>query len=126
VTQLGKFPVFYGTSRFITVFRGVHHWSLSWTRWFQPTSFHSTSLRFIPIAYTTLYNNVSVVWTALQKQICICNTWKPGLIRYAKWQRNAFRKYVHLVLKQIFPLLSFLIYDCLISCQSVLRTNQST
>jgi len=34
VTQLvRKFPTFYGTRMFITVFRRAHHWSLSWIIW---------------------------------------------------------------------------------------------
>jgi hypothetical protein len=34
VTQLiNKFPAFYGTQKFITVFISVHHWTLSWARW---------------------------------------------------------------------------------------------
>jgi hypothetical protein len=36
VTQpVKKFPAFYGTRRFITVFTRSRHWSLSWARWIQ-------------------------------------------------------------------------------------------
>jgi len=40
-TQLvKKFPAFYGTRRFITVFTRARHWSESWARWIQsPTSY---------------------------------------------------------------------------------------
>jgi len=35
VTQLvKKFPAFYGTRRFITVFTTALHWSLSWITWY--------------------------------------------------------------------------------------------
>jgi hypothetical protein len=38
VAQLvNKFPAFYGTRRFITVFTTARHWSLSWARWIQST-----------------------------------------------------------------------------------------
>jgi hypothetical protein len=50
VTQLvKKFPAFYGTWRFITVFTRARHWSLSWARWIQSTHSHPTSLRSILI-----------------------------------------------------------------------------
>jgi len=42
-----KLPTFYGTRRWITVFRRARDWSLSWTRWIQPTPSHSISLRSI-------------------------------------------------------------------------------
>jgi len=36
VTQLvKKFPTFYGTWRYITMFTRAHHWSLSWAKWIQ-------------------------------------------------------------------------------------------
>jgi hypothetical protein len=48
VTQLvKKFPAFYGTRRFITVFTRTRHWSLSWARWIQSTPSHTVSLRSI-------------------------------------------------------------------------------
>jgi len=34
VTQLvNKFPTFYRTRRFSTMFAKAHHWTLSWARW---------------------------------------------------------------------------------------------
>jgi hypothetical protein len=46
VTQLvKKFPAFYGTRRFITVFTRARHWSLSWARCIQSTTFHPISLK---------------------------------------------------------------------------------
>jgi hypothetical protein len=46
VTQLvNKFPVFYVTLRFITVFTTARHWSLSWARCIQSTPSHPISLR---------------------------------------------------------------------------------
>jgi hypothetical protein len=50
VTQLvKKFPTFYATQRFITVFTRAYHWSLSWARWIQSTPSHQISLRSILI-----------------------------------------------------------------------------
>jgi len=43
VTKTLKFHAFYGTKRFVTVFRTTPQWSLSWARWIQytpPTLFH--------------------------------------------------------------------------------------
>jgi hypothetical protein len=46
VTQLlKKFPAFYRTWRFITVFTTAHHWHLSWARCIQSTTSHPFSLR---------------------------------------------------------------------------------
>jgi hypothetical protein len=45
VTLLVKrFPTFYGTWRFITIFTRAHHWSISWARWIQSTPSHQISL----------------------------------------------------------------------------------
>jgi hypothetical protein len=44
-----KFPAFYGTRRFMTVFTRARHWSLSWVRWIQSTPSHLISLRLILI-----------------------------------------------------------------------------
>jgi hypothetical protein len=44
---LKKFPTFYGTWRFITVFTRARHWSLSWDKWIQFTRLHPISLRYI-------------------------------------------------------------------------------
>jgi len=44
-----KFPTFYGTRRFITVFTTARHWSLPWTRWIQSTTSHPITLRSILI-----------------------------------------------------------------------------
>ena len=44
-----KFPAFYGTRRFITIFTSVRHLSLSWARSIQYIPPHPTSLRFILI-----------------------------------------------------------------------------
>jgi hypothetical protein len=51
VTQLvKKFPTFYETRRFITVFTRARHWSLSRARSTQSTLSHPTSLRSILIS----------------------------------------------------------------------------
>jgi hypothetical protein len=42
---LRNFKTFYGTRRFIAVFTGFRHWSLSWARWFQSISPHPISLK---------------------------------------------------------------------------------
>jgi len=39
-----KFPAFYGSRRFITMFKRASHWTLFWARWTQ-----STNSRFIPL-----------------------------------------------------------------------------
>jgi hypothetical protein len=55
VTQLvKKFPAFYGTRRFVTVFRKVRHWSLSWDRWVQSKPFHIIFLRLFLILSSRL------------------------------------------------------------------------
>jgi hypothetical protein len=55
VTQLvKKFPTFYGTRRIITVFIRSRHWSLSWARWIQSTTFHHVFVRFILIVSSHL------------------------------------------------------------------------
>jgi hypothetical protein len=41
-----KLATFYGTQRFITVFTGARHWSLSWTR-----CIHCNSILGIPVAF---------------------------------------------------------------------------
>jgi hypothetical protein len=46
VTQLvKKYPTFYGTQSFITVFTRACHWSLFWARYVQSTPLHPISLR---------------------------------------------------------------------------------
>jgi hypothetical protein len=48
VTQLvKKFPAFYGTRRFITMFTTARHWSLSWATRIQSTFSHPIPLRSI-------------------------------------------------------------------------------
>jgi hypothetical protein len=50
VTQLvSKFPAFYGTQMFITVFVRACHWFLSWSRCIQCTHSHPISLKSILI-----------------------------------------------------------------------------
>jgi len=44
-----KFPAFYGTRRFITVFTPARHWSLPWARCITSTPFQPTSLRSVLI-----------------------------------------------------------------------------
>jgi hypothetical protein len=56
VTQLvKKFPTFYGTRRFITVFTRTRQWSLSWARCNQTTISHPISRRPILILSSYLY-----------------------------------------------------------------------
>jgi len=55
VAQLAKkFPTFYGTWTFITVFTTAFHWSLSWARCTQPTPSQPIPLRSIQILYLHL------------------------------------------------------------------------
>jgi len=50
ITQpIKKFPAFYGTKRFITVFTRVRHWFLSWARWIESTLPHHICLSSILI-----------------------------------------------------------------------------
>jgi len=45
VTQLlKKFPAFYGTPRFITLFTTARHWSLCWAIWIRSTTYHPISI----------------------------------------------------------------------------------
>jgi len=55
VTQLvQKFPAFYGTRIFITVFTRASYSYLSWARWIQSTTSHTLSLRLILISSSHL------------------------------------------------------------------------
>jgi hypothetical protein len=51
---LSRFPSFYGTRRFITVFTRARYWSLSWARSMQSIPSHPLSLRYILILSTYL------------------------------------------------------------------------
>jgi len=42
-----EIPCFYGTRRFITVFKRARHWTLSWTTWIQYTPSDTISLRSV-------------------------------------------------------------------------------
>jgi hypothetical protein len=57
---LKNFPTFYGTRRFITMWKRALHWPLSSARWIQSMPSHSISLRFILILFPT-YISVSLV-----------------------------------------------------------------
>lgn len=52
---LHDFPTFYRTSRFITVFIGAFHWSLSWAKLIQFIESHHISLRLIFILSSNLH-----------------------------------------------------------------------
>jgi hypothetical protein len=55
VTQLvKKYPDFYATRRFITVFTTAYLMSLSWARWIHSTAFHPISIRSSLILCTHL------------------------------------------------------------------------
>jgi hypothetical protein len=54
VQPLKKFPAFYGTRKFITVFTRALHWSLSWASSIQSIAYHPTYLRSILILSTHL------------------------------------------------------------------------
>jgi hypothetical protein len=54
IIQLKKFPAFYGTRRFITVFTRTLHWSLSWATSIQSILTHRISLRSSLILFTHL------------------------------------------------------------------------
>jgi hypothetical protein len=55
VQLLKNFPAFYGTRRFITVFKRALHWSLSWARSIQSIPSYPISLRSILILFTHLH-----------------------------------------------------------------------
>jgi hypothetical protein len=56
VTQLfEKYPIFYGTQRFIIVFTRAHHWSLTWAHWIQFTHLQHIALRSILILSSKLH-----------------------------------------------------------------------
>jgi hypothetical protein len=80
-TQLvKKFPAFYGTRRFITVYTTSRHWSLSWTTWIQSTSHHiflwyililsshvwDVSKRFRTESITKGTTTINTHWEAIQ------------------------------------------------------------
>jgi len=50
-----KFPAFYETRRFITVFATAHHWSLSWARCIPSTTSRPASVRSILILSSHLH-----------------------------------------------------------------------
>jgi hypothetical protein len=92
VTQLfEKFPIFYGTLRFITVFTTACHWSLSWARCIQCTPSHHFFSRCILILPYHLcqslplhYMKSVLNFTILIKpcSLCIkllCNIWHNSL-----------------------------------------------
>jgi hypothetical protein len=54
VQPLKNFPTFYGTRRFIAVFRRALHWSLSWARSIQSIPSHPLYIRSILILSTGL------------------------------------------------------------------------
>jgi hypothetical protein len=57
-----KFPLFYGTRKFITLFTTAHHLSLYWARSIQSTPSHPISLRFVqyyPPIYAAVFQAVS-------------------------------------------------------------------
>jgi hypothetical protein len=58
-----KFPTFYGTRRFITVFVGVRHWYLSWAIWIQFTSTQSESKRPLGRPRRRWEDNINLRWT---------------------------------------------------------------
>jgi len=60
--KVKKFPAFYGTRRFITVFTRSPHWSLFWAQSVQSTTSHSISLRFVLILSSNL-RLVSSFWS---------------------------------------------------------------
>jgi hypothetical protein len=45
VHSVKKFPAFYGTLKFITMFTRAYYWSLSWARWIQSTPSKPVNLR---------------------------------------------------------------------------------
>jgi hypothetical protein len=49
-----KFPAFYGTRRFITVFTTACNWSAFWARWLQSTTLHRISQSSIPLLSSNL------------------------------------------------------------------------
>jgi hypothetical protein len=70
ITQLLKnLSPFYGTQRFITMFKRALHWSLSWMRCIQSTPPHQISLRFIFMLPSNLV--VPSFWLCQQNPVCI-------------------------------------------------------
>jgi hypothetical protein len=79
-----KFPSFYGTRRFITVFTRARKWSLSWTRCIQSTLFYPISLRF---TYLPIYAYVFRVVSSLmvfRSKFCISH------LSYACYMDNLY------------------------------------
>ena len=56
---VNKFPLFYGTQKFITVFTSARHLSLSWARSIQSTPSHPTSWKYILVLSSHLRQGFS-------------------------------------------------------------------
>jgi hypothetical protein len=80
-TFLMTFHAFYGTCRFITIFRLACHWSLSCAKWIQLTSSQPISLRCILILSSHLH--LGFQWYPsfmlyLQNPVCV-STYLPRM-----------------------------------------------
>jgi hypothetical protein len=73
VQLLKKFPAFYGTQRFITLFTRALHWSLSWATSIQFIPSHPISLRskYYPPTYVLFFLVVFFLLTSHEYPTCI-------------------------------------------------------
>jgi hypothetical protein len=82
-----KFPDFYGTRRFITVFTKTRHWYLSWTRWLQSTNTPTTSLKsfqcYPPISSLQRFDQI-FVWISYPSSSCYI----PSSSHHLIWSNN--------------------------------------
>jgi hypothetical protein len=122
---LKNFPAFYGTRRFITVFTGAVHWSLSWARSIQSIPSHPIPLRSIvhPPTSWSSYWSLSF-WIPHQYPICIpllphscymsCSSHSPWLdySNYVWWGVQVMKLLImpaYILYCIVFLLLSFLL-----------------
>jgi hypothetical protein len=83
-----KFPIFYGTRTFITLFPRAHHWSLSSAKWIQST----------PSYYPFCFLSCSkMIQSDLRSCVIFCNklvfmvkSCSPFLIQPPSWRTNHY------------------------------------
>jgi len=74
-----KFPTFYGSKRFNTVFTRAHHWSISGARWFVSTTSHPISLRLILILPSHLFLHPPATSSLLSPNILLSTLFSDTL-----------------------------------------------
>jgi hypothetical protein len=62
-----KFPAFYGTLKFITLFTRARHWSLLWSSWIQSTPSHPVSLLSFHYLRVNVNNNSRLTFASEYK-----------------------------------------------------------